>query len=240
MRFTDFYKRYERLLMEDIVDTTSFQTDIRAWDPARQQPILIQVKHGSNRGGSSLVHEISHFMLSHDGSGQTYSPADDGWVSLPSRARLHLPLAWADSPEDIGSRDPAWLSWIRRILDSRLRPLDARITAGFLSGDHRVRAARAIAKPVPRRLSLTFVTELVARSYRDGLLLLASSKLAAQRRMLARLVSAFAHQPTAPAFLLVMIAAAQNYGHRSEPDHHSRLASVQKLPKRKGAACLVT
>jgi len=255
--FRGFSNRYVRLLMGSIRATESVQADLLAWDPERNQPILLQVKH-SPRVLYSLGHEIAHFRLSHGISRQT-DPAAEGvrvkqdvcqktltnsalLASLSARARRRPHPARENESRDIEPGEPVWLSWTRDWLESRLRPLYGRTTTDVLIADDRSRSALfdAIAKAFPTRLSVKFVTALLARTYRDGQLLLASSKRAAQRHMLARLVSAFAHQPTAPAFLLVMLAAALNYGYRSEPDHHSLHASVQRPPLRKGTACLVT
>jgi hypothetical protein len=251
-------------LAADIAINQSFQADMLGWDPEHNRPILMEVKqYRSPMGRFSLRHELAHLWLSYGDSGQTNAPREDDSAKQLIYERMFAELltrshgmgepefantasrvtgASKDSSRGIRSDEPAWLSWSRGRFESRLRRLPALMTIGLDgSAPFDVIVTNYLRRSsYLRRLSVTFGTTQLARDYRDSQLRLASSVLAALRLMLARLVSAFAHQPMAPAWLLVMLASARHYGHRSEPGHRSLLPSVPKPPVPMGAACLVT
>jgi hypothetical protein len=69
--------------------------------------------------------------------------------------------------------------------------------------------------------AVTFGDRRQLQEYKAGLLLLVDAFLACLLRMLVVLLAALAHQATAPAFLLIMLATARHYGRRGDPDHLS-------------------
>lgn len=273
MRFAKAYApRVSAMLLTrfaaEMATTQSFQADMTAWDPERNQPILLQVKYyGPPKGRSALAHELGLLKLSCGDGGQTNATAEDSHAErlayehvvvkrLPGFSGRGEPVAacpasstsgaTGDSSRVVQSDEPVWLSWTRGRFGSRLSRAPAQMTADApTANDPTIKQGRstlfgAAATGYLKRLSVTFGTAQLARDYRAAQLRLASSILAALRLMFARLVSAIAHQRKAPAFLLVMLATARHYGHRSEPDHRPLLASVLKPPLPKGAACLVT
>ena len=264
-------------LEADIATRESFQADITAWDPERNQPILIEVKqYRSPKARFSLAHELGHLELSDGDTRQTDATAQDGHAGQLAYERMlakrlahdmgksviEYPASYATGASEeswggVRTGEPAWLSWTRCRFEPRLYRPPAQITIEvptvqvWTTGQDRaalIQAAarvhrhniQAIARVNRRSLSVTFGTTQLARDYRTAQLRLTSSILAARRLILARLVSASARQPKAPAFLLIMLASARHYGHRSESADHLLLASALKSPLAKGAACLVT
>jgi hypothetical protein len=260
---------FDRTLLEkfavDIATTASFQADMTAWDPERNQTILIECKQYKPKARFSLLHDLGHHFLSHGNADRTdvSSQSDDPeWLAFE-----HLLAVLAsgiqdvgkvrpafsgspassndESPEGIRPGEPVWLSWTRRT-GSHLRRLPAKITTGIPAfqdrdaAEGRVSLLQAVVAEPLHRMSVTFGTVQLARDYRAARLLRACSVLVALRIMLARIVSALACQPGIPTFPLVLLAAVRHYGHRGESDHHSLLASVLKPPRTLGAACLVT
>lgn len=240
-------------LEADIATTESFQADMTAWNPERNQPILIEVKqYRSARARFSLAHELGHLELSDGDTRRMDATAQDGnagqlaYERLLAKRMVHemgksvieYPASSATGASEeswggVRSGEPVWLSWTRCRFEARLRRPPAQITievptvqvrtivrgrAALIQAAARVnrRSSQAIAWVNHRSLSVTFGTTQLARDYRTAQLRLTSSILAARRLILARLVSAFARQPKAPAFLLVLLASARHYGHRSE------------------------
>jgi hypothetical protein len=260
-------------LKADIASTKSFQADMTAWDPERNQPILVEVKqYKSSKARFSLAHELGFLELSGDDTRRTNAVAQDGPAEQLAYDRLLAerlaremgksvivyPASYATSASEeswggVRSGEPVWVSRTRCRFEPRLRRPPGQITVEvptvqvWTIGQDRAALIQAAAR-VNRRsfeaircsLSVTFGTTQLARDYRTAQLRLASSILAARRLMLARLVSAFVRQSKAPAFLLVMLASARHYGHRSESADHLLPTSVLKPPLLKGAACLVT
>jgi hypothetical protein len=250
----------------DMAAIESYQADMIRWDPERDQPILIEVKcydspltrfsPDHDHAGQLMFERVFAELLT--GFHGTVKPV----VAYPAS---YTTGASEDPSRGVRSGEPPWLSWTRGRFESRMRRPPAQTTADVPTARDRTNFFEAIATSyldwlsvrfgttqLPsilfeeiasrylHRLSVRFGTKQLAHDYRDARLRLARSIFKALRLMLARLVSARAHQPKAPAFLLVMLATARHYGHRSEPDHRSLLASVPKPEPPKGAACLVT
>jgi hypothetical protein len=240
MRYSHGDERVDALmdgLAAHIRSLLDVQADLKAWSPDLDHPILIEFKR----------HRTPWARLpSARDCGQPELLADygDRYAARVLNAALYV----------VGERlrtgpltgEPSWLPWARDRFESLLRRPSPQATAD--ASPARVRVIRregaaflgAIAAGHLRSLRVTFGTRQLARDYRTARLRLASGILTALGFMLARLVSACARRPKVPDFLLVMLATARHYGHRSEPDHHALLASVWKLGQCKGAACPVT
>jgi len=251
--FTFLHRTLLKRFAADIATTESFKADMTAWDPQRNQPILIEVKRYKSPGARfSLLHDLGHCFLSHDDVDRTdaSSQSDAGWLAFEhllaglvsgihdvGKVRPAFPGSPAgandESPGGIRPGEPMWLSWTRRPA-SHLRHLPARITTdipAFHDRDvtqGRVPLLQAIAAEPFRRMSVMFSTAQLARDYRTAELLRGSSVLMALRIMLARIVSALACQPRVLTFLLVLLATVRHFGHRGESDHYSLLAYVLK------------
>jgi hypothetical protein len=246
----------------------SLQADMVAWNPEHDRSIRIEFKRYSPlRAQFTLAHELGHLTLSHSDTGQANATAKDDLVERLAYERLVAMLladfkrrgapfllrpasrtAGASEGLSNGLRpaEPAWMSWARDRFESHLRRLPTQIPASAPTAHDQTIRQRgsvvfdAIADRNLYSWSVTFGTTGLARDYRAARIHLVGSVFAALRLIRARLVSAFAHRPNAPAFLLIMLATARRYGHRSEPDHLSLLASVLEPPQPMGAACLVT
>lgn len=246
----------DRALLEmfaaDIDTTESFKADMTAWDPERNQPLLIEVKqYKSSRARFTLLHDLGHYCLSHDDVDRTDSRSqsdDPDWLAfehllaglvsgIHDVGKVHPALPGSpasandESPAGIRPGEPVWLSWNRRTA-SHLRRLPAKITTDIPAfhdrdvAEGRVPLLQAIVAESLHRMSVTFGTAQLARDYRAAQLLRASSVLIALRIMLARIVSALACQPRTLTFLLVLLATVRHFGHRGASDHHSLLAYV--------------
>jgi hypothetical protein len=250
-------------LEADIATTESFQADMTAWDPERNRRILIEFKqYRSSKATFSLAHELGHLELSGGDTRQMDATAQDGHaerlVHEMGKSVVAYPASYATGASEeswggVRSGEPIWHSQTQCRFEPRLRRPPAQITTEvptvqvWTTGQGRPAFIQAIAHNIQAiarvnrcSLSVTFGTTQLARDYRTAQLRLTSSILAARRLILARLVSAFARQPKAPGFLLVMLASARHYGHRGESADQLLLASVLKPPLPKGAACLVT
>lgn len=80
----------------------------------------------------------------------------------------------------------------------------------------------------------------LVQDYRDGLRRFIDGILAALRFMVIMVLAALSRRPQAPAFLLVLLAAARHYGHRSEPDGHFPPPPAVQPRQPWGAASQVT
>jgi hypothetical protein len=261
-------RMFEYFTTANVASWAGRQADLVAWDPESNTPIMIEYKrYRATAVRFSLAHELGHLELTDGHIRQAYSTAEPRHskqvvyerklakvlAALPDVRRLIVAYPESsttgtseDSSTDFRPYEAAWLSWARHHFESRLDTQRAQLSADVPTAHGRInrrsRSIRldAIATGHPYRLSVWFGTTQLARDYRTAQLRLAGRILAVSRAMLARIVSALARRPKVPGLLLVMLATARHYGHRSEPADRYFLAWVLKPLRPKGAAGLVT
>jgi hypothetical protein len=125
-----------------------------------------------------------------------------------------------------------------------VRPRDVfdALATGVVSGTYNERGWDSFlrtAMTAQFTITIAIRSAQLAEEYRTGFVRLLDSALRSLRLMLVVLLTALAHQPQTPAFLLVILATARHYGHRGEPDGRLLPAAGSAFSRQQGVGYAV-